>query len=78
MREVQHDLRHVSWMTEVTVGFDNGIPIRKPLTQPHSRFYCGCGAVGGRTYGSTKDRAQSAAKRAHAKHVEEFDHQPAR
>lgn len=59
-----HGLLTVGTFTEVTVRFENCLPVLEPVT-PYSRWYCSCGAVGGKR--GTEDAARSD----HARHVKE-------
>lgn len=49
MIEVGHTLWQVGYFTHVTARYENGLPVREPLERPYFRYYCTCGAVGGKT-----------------------------
>lgn len=56
----QHILTEVVYFYEATVGYKDGLPIRKTLERPYFRFYCSCGTVGGKR--DTQQQAESAFK----------------
>lgn len=64
-----HDLIDVSYVTSRTVGWADRMPVREPIADPHSRWYCACGTVGGKIHGSTEKDAKSKAKLDHKRHV---------
>lgn len=48
MMDEEHVLWQVGAFTSRIVRFENGLPIREPV-EPYFRYYCTCGAVGGKT-----------------------------
>ena len=65
----RHVLDDVAGVTSHTVGWEaqasgGSVPIIAPLDQPHWRWYCRCGAVGGRR------PSREAAEADHRRHTE--------
>lgn len=50
-----HRLTDVAEFTERLVRYDDGVPVREPVT-PYWRYYCECGMVGGKA--STEEKAR--------------------